>query len=166
MTYQEMYNSIPVGAENAKSRGYFETLWSMPDRGVRRTIEQMRNDKGISKNYIIMSSSGGRGYYRTNRPEEIDHFIAETKGRALGQLVRVGIAKKVRQNTVNMPLFEDEEKWSLMLTDYSEKEHVYADTDGDPIIFTDLVELTDAMTELWATRKWKMVSIIPEGGLS
>nr|DAH56753.1 MAG TPA: hypothetical protein [Caudoviricetes sp.] len=53
--------------------------WNMPDRKVRRQIARFWEDD--SDGMIVVSSSRGRGYYRTNDPDEIRAFIGDTSAR-------------------------------------------------------------------------------------
>lgn len=70
---------IPVGRNNAVTRMALSGRWNMPDRKVRRQIARFREDD--SDGMIVVSSSRGRGYYRTNDPEEIRAFIGDTSAR-------------------------------------------------------------------------------------
>ena len=70
---------IPVGRNNAVTRMALSGRWNMPDRKVRRQIARFREDD--SDGMIVVSSSRGRGYYRTNDPEEIRAFINDTAAR-------------------------------------------------------------------------------------
>ena len=68
--------TIPVGRENAVTRSRLCELTGANDREVRRQISQLRSvDDGTDM--VIVSLSNGRGYYRTNNPDEIRHFINE-----------------------------------------------------------------------------------------
>ena len=68
--------TIPVGRENAVTRSRLCELTGASDREVRRQISQLRSvDDGTDM--VIVSLSNGRGYYRTNNPDEIRHFINE-----------------------------------------------------------------------------------------
>ena len=73
---------IPIGGEeNAITRRELAKLWGCTDRMARRYIAELRaEDNG--DDYIIMSKSSGKGYYRTNDPDEIEHFVRETTKRA------------------------------------------------------------------------------------
>lgn len=74
-------NDIPIGAENAISRQALVSKWHMDDRTVRETIARLRaEDNG--DDYIIVSHSNGRGYYRTNNPDQIQGYVRETTSRA------------------------------------------------------------------------------------
>ncbi len=70
---------IPVGRNNAVTRMALSGRWNMPDRKVRRQIARFREDD--SDGMIVVSSSRGRGYYRTSDPDEIRAFIGDTAAR-------------------------------------------------------------------------------------
>lgn len=84
---------IPVGAENAITRAALCSKWGVGDRDVREIIARLRaEDNGDS--YVIVSHSNGRGYYRTDNPEQIRHFYRETMNRARNTFLPL---KKVRR---------------------------------------------------------------------
>ena len=82
MTIEEMYDSIPVGSENAISKEELIKLWGVKsERSVRLTIAELRQtDNG--DNYVIVSFSNGKGYYKTDDPGEIANFKREIISRA------------------------------------------------------------------------------------
>lgn len=73
---------IPVGRENAISRSALAAKWGCSDRVARRRIAELRCME--DEQYVIVSHSRGgvRGYYRTDNPDEIEHFIREMEKRA------------------------------------------------------------------------------------
>ena len=74
-------NDIPIGAENAVTREALSRKWNASDRDVRDAIAKFRaEDNGDS--YVIVSHSNGRGYYRTDNVEIIQHYYNETMNRA------------------------------------------------------------------------------------
>ena len=79
-----MYNAkdIPIGKENAISRAKLAEMWGCSDRTARERIATLRCRE--SDEYIIVSHSNGgvSGYYRTNDPAEISHFLNEMEKRA------------------------------------------------------------------------------------
>lgn len=81
-TLEEMYNSIPIGRENAISKEALAELWGYKtERAVREKIAEMRAvDNG--DNYVIVSLSNNKGYYRTDDTEEIMAFKHEVTSRA------------------------------------------------------------------------------------
>lgn len=77
----DFYNDIPIGKNNAISKDELAALWQMSEREVRRKVAELRaQDNG--DNYVIISSSKTRGFYRTDNPEEIAAYKAETMNRA------------------------------------------------------------------------------------
>lgn len=79
-TLEEMYNDIPIGKRNAISRQALTQLWGISDRAARQKISEMRRqDNG--DNYAIISTSNGRGYYKTDNIKDILAFKKETTAR-------------------------------------------------------------------------------------
>ena len=67
---------IPIGAENAISRKTLAAIWNLSDRETRRIVADLRTiDDGTD--YVIVSVSRGKGYYRTQDIDQIKHFINE-----------------------------------------------------------------------------------------
>lgn len=81
-TLEEMYESIPIGKRNAVTKEQLVEMWGYSsERGVRKTIERLRAmDNG--DNYVILSSSHNKGFYRTDNVDEILAFKKETTNRA------------------------------------------------------------------------------------
>ena len=76
-----LYNDIPIGRENAVTKGELVRKWNRSERGVRLIIQELRQiDNG--DNYVIVSFSGGKGYYKTDDLEEIEAYKRETIRRA------------------------------------------------------------------------------------
>ena len=71
-------NDIPVGRENAITRAALSALWNCSDRTVRERIANLRDKKSEDGTFIVSHSQGGvKGYYRTDKPDEILHFVNE-----------------------------------------------------------------------------------------
>jgi hypothetical protein len=99
---QRYYDSIPIGAKHAISRAELCKLWNMHDRKVRNIIAELRAwDNG--DDMAIVSSSHGKGYFRTRDKTEIDLFRKEMEVRARNTFAPL---KKVRR--LLLPL-EDED---------------------------------------------------------
>lgn len=75
------YLDIPIGKEHAITRQELAKKWKVTDREARRFIAELRaQDNG--DDYIIVAFSSGKGYYRTNDREKIEHFRNEMSKRA------------------------------------------------------------------------------------
>lgn len=60
-----LYNDIPIGRERAVTKSELMRKWDKSERGVRLIIQELRQmDNG--DDYVIVSFSGGKGYYRTD----------------------------------------------------------------------------------------------------
>lgn len=83
---------IPIGRENAISRKDLCRLTGMSDRMVRHAIAHLRaEDDGTDM--IIVSTSRGRGYYRTDDIDEILHFIGEMTKRIRNIVQAIRLAR-------------------------------------------------------------------------
>ena len=80
--YLEWYwQSIPVGKQFAVSYARLEVMWGMSERRVRMMLAELSGyDNG--DNYILIRSSGCKGFYRTDDPADIDAYKRECRSRA------------------------------------------------------------------------------------
>lgn len=93
-----MYNvtDIPVGRENAISRKRLAELWNCNDRTVRARIAALRCKECKDNLFIVSHSQGGvKGYYRTDKPDEIRHFVHEGRKRIRNTAKPIDNARKV-----------------------------------------------------------------------
>lgn len=74
---------IPEGKDNAVSRTRLVELTGLPDRIVRKLIEDARN-----KGEIIINDQDGKGYYRSNDIEDIRRQYRQNHARAMSILVQ------------------------------------------------------------------------------
>lgn len=103
-TLEEMYNDIPVGKRNAINRQALTALWGISDRAARHKISEMRRlDNG--DNYVIISTSNGQGYYKTDNIKDILQFKEETTARGRHTFSVLGkINRILRTNTDQMEM--------------------------------------------------------------
>lgn len=74
--------SVPVGKDNAASYDALQFKWDMSAREVRKTLAELSSfDNG--DNYILIRSSKGSGFYRTDDPQEIADYKRECRSRAI-----------------------------------------------------------------------------------
>jgi hypothetical protein len=73
---------IPVGRENAITKGDLSSLWQCDEREARGQIAMFRTSASDDAYAILSSSSTPPGYWRSNKPHEIKEFIRETENRA------------------------------------------------------------------------------------
>lgn len=77
---ENYWQSIPVGRENAWSYGMLCAVWRMSERQVRAVLHELSQyDNG--DNLILIRSSNKAGFYRTDNPDEIAAYRAETLSR-------------------------------------------------------------------------------------
>lgn len=77
---ENYYNDIPVGKGNAITREDLSIKWKICDRGVRKIISELRA-QDFGDDYIIVSTSSGKGYYKTDNIEDILNFKREIMNR-------------------------------------------------------------------------------------
>ena len=96
MDLENLYNTIPVGKENAISKRKLCELFNLDERMVRKYIADLRNqDNG--DNYIIISSSHRRGYYKTDKLDEIEQFEKEVLNRGKHTFYPLVKVRKVKE---------------------------------------------------------------------
>ena len=84
----QFWDDIPVGKENAVSYDVLCARWFLSKRHVRRILEQLSCiDNG--DNYILIRSSKGAGFYRTDDPLDIAEYKRECHGRAMSVLTPI-----------------------------------------------------------------------------
>lgn len=76
----DYYNDIPVGKRNAITKEKLIDKWEMPERTVRRIIRELRL-QDFDDDYIIVSRSKGKGYYKSNDLKEIEEYKKEVLNR-------------------------------------------------------------------------------------
>lgn len=80
---EDLWNSIPIGRENAATYAELQSAWGVSERWVRKTLHRLStydNGDGL----ILIRSGKGRGFYRTYDRQEIISYRKEclNKGRA------------------------------------------------------------------------------------
>lgn len=92
-----MFNldDIPIGSENAISRGELADRFGCSDRAVRRRIAELRCMDGGRFVIVSYSSNGTTGYYRTDNAAEISHFVNEMQKRARNTIQPIRNARRV-----------------------------------------------------------------------
>lgn len=91
---------IPVGRDNAVTRQRLCDITGLNDREVRRQISELRA-KDDDSNLVIVSVSNGRGYFRSDNPDDIRHFIAEMQKRNRMVYQAIKIAKRTLKRIDN-----------------------------------------------------------------
>lgn len=80
-----LLNAIPYGRENAVSRSELAGLTGIPDRAIRKEIKAL-NAELARHGEAILSSSSGKGYWRTNSVAEMKAYLRESRHRQQKQL--------------------------------------------------------------------------------
>ena len=76
-------DAIPYGKDRAVTREYLAARTGLPDRLVRKAIEEAR------RSHIILNDQDGKGYYRSYDLDDIDRFYRQERARALAVLARM-----------------------------------------------------------------------------
>ena len=77
---------LRYGSEQAQTRGELCRLTGWTDRVVRQAVEDARKAAGDDGPFIV-TAVGGRGYYLTDDPDEIDRHYHGEYARAMSILV-------------------------------------------------------------------------------
>lgn len=78
---EQYYNDIPIGKENAVTYPILCAKWGCSARTVRRILHELSyTDNGDG--YIIIRSSRGNGFYKTDNLAEIEKYKRECTNRA------------------------------------------------------------------------------------
>ena len=92
---------IPVGRENAISREELAAKWHVKDRLARHMGARLRAEAGNDGYAILSTARKPSGYWRSNDPDEIRGFIAETEARAKNTFLAIRDAKRVLRRIEN-----------------------------------------------------------------
>lgn len=76
-------DAIPFGKDNAITRQRLVELTGLPDRQIRKHIEEAR-----AQGEIIINDGDGRGYYRSDDLDEIERQYRQDTNRAMAILIR------------------------------------------------------------------------------
>lgn len=76
-------DAIPYGKDRAVTREYLTAKTGLPDRQVRKAIEEIR------RNHIVLNDQDGKGYYRSYDLDDIERFYRQERARALAVLYRM-----------------------------------------------------------------------------
>lgn len=87
-TLKNYWDMIPIGRVNAVDYSELVIKWKCGQRTVRAILNELsRYDSG--DDYILIRSSKGRGFYRTDNTEEIEAFRKECLSRGRSCLAPV-----------------------------------------------------------------------------
>lgn len=81
---EKLWNDLPIGKANAFTYSKLCELWQCDERTARARLQKLsRYDNG--DNYILIRSSGGKGFYKTDDEDEIKAYKREciNKGRSV-----------------------------------------------------------------------------------
>lgn len=87
------WHCIPVGKENAVTYTELCALWNCNARKVRLILSKLSNFEG--DNMVLIRSSHGKGFYKTDNVSEINLYIRECTNRAKNIFVTLRKARRV-----------------------------------------------------------------------
>lgn len=104
------WNTIPVGANNAVDYPTLCSLWKCSERYVRRILHRLScHDNG--DDFILVRSAKGRGFYKTDDPEQIEAYRAECLNRGKSILAALKKINRIQGICPEQSMMEDLEKW-------------------------------------------------------
>ena len=78
---EKYYNDIPIGRENAVTYAELCLKWECRERKVRHILHELSGIDTGDK-YILIRSSHGKGFYKTDNIAEIERYATEICNRA------------------------------------------------------------------------------------
>ena len=94
MDYKYLWECIPIGKENAATYEYLCHIWNCDKRKARAILHQLSTYDN-KDNLILIRSSKGRGFYRTDNIVDIENYIKECTNRAKSIFVTLKKARRV-----------------------------------------------------------------------
>lgn len=114
---KKYWEDIPTGKENAITYEELVFKWKKCKRDVREILNELsRYDSG--DDYILIRSSRGKGFYKTDKTEEIEDFRKEclSRGRScLSPIKKMNRVLKVKYEN-NFDLFTALEQFEADIT--------------------------------------------------
>lgn len=95
---EKYYNDIPTGKHNAVTKETLAAKWGVSERTARKIIQNLRA-ADFGDEYVIISSSHGRGYYKTDSLEEIEQFKKEVTNRARNTFLPLKKVNRILSST-------------------------------------------------------------------
>lgn len=86
---------IPIGRERAITREALARKWGLNDRTTREVIARLRAEKTDAPYAILSTTHSPKGYWRSDKAEEIEGFIRETEARAKNTFAALRGAKRL-----------------------------------------------------------------------
>ncbi len=98
------WNDLPIGRENAVTYAELQMKWSCSERKVRAILHDLSyHDNGDG--YILIRSSRGKGFYKTDNRGEIEMYRKECTNRARHTFAPL---RKIRRVLKDMEKNDDE----------------------------------------------------------
>lgn len=82
-------DAIPFGKDRAVTRKLLVAKTGLPDRAVRKAIEELR------RSFIIINDQDGKGYYRSYDLDDIERSFWQERSRGLAILRRMKLMREL-----------------------------------------------------------------------
>lgn len=106
MRLEFYWNDIPIGKANAVDYSYLSERWGKVDREVRKILHFLSAfDNG--DDYILIRSSKGKGFYKTDDEKEIEAYRAECLQKGRSVFAPVKKINRVLSNNAEQFTFEN-----------------------------------------------------------
>lgn len=100
MELENYYNSIPIGKENAITYSELCVKWGVSERKVRYILHELSSFDPMDR-YILIRSSHGKGFYRTDNVGEIEKYKRECLNRARNTCIPLRKIRRVLKEVCN-----------------------------------------------------------------
>lgn len=101
MDLQNYYNDIPKGKENAITKEALMVKWGMTERAVRNIIRELRLED-FGDDYVVISLSSGKGYYKSTDIEDIMAYKKEVTNRGRHTFAPLRKVNRILSGQVNL----------------------------------------------------------------
>lgn len=91
---EHFYNDIPIGRENAITYPELCEKWRLSERQVRKILHELSFYDPMD-NMILIRSSQGKGFYKTDNVADIERYKKECTNRAKRTFVPLRKIKRV-----------------------------------------------------------------------
>lgn len=95
------YNDIPVGKRNAITKEALMAKWHISERAVRNIIRELRL-QDFGDDYVVISLSSGKGYYKSNDIKDIMAFKKEVTNRGRHTFAPLRKVNRILSGQVNL----------------------------------------------------------------
>ena len=95
------YNDIPIGKRNAITKEALMAKWHMSERAVRNIIRELRL-QDFGDDYVVISLSSGKGYYKSDDTDDLIAFKKEVTNRGRHTFAPLRKVNRILSGQVNL----------------------------------------------------------------